>query len=399
MKGVTVNAERVDLVEPSIIKTEEQYRQALAAVEQLASEDPPADSPAGARLELLAKLVEDYEKTRYPFAQPDPVDAIVFRMEQQGLRQKDLAEMLGGKNRASEVLARKRPLTLPMIRALSEALEIPPALLIREPSAPYDAAGRSAAAPSDRAVVADWLTRVRKRAAADAALRGRFRAGDLNEDLIRYVVRLSWMDKGPRLAMEFLAERGIAVVIEPAPPRSRIDGAALLGRSGAPVIALTLRQDRLDQFWSTLVHELVHAWKHLGSEHDQAIVDEDIETFGEDGIEREAHDLTAELLIPHAVWARSAAAQDPNEETIRALAAELQISPAIVAGRAGVTKFAGQRRLRAILPALDSNLLQRPEGLLAAPEEQTRDGQADERHPRDAITDAGLIRKDVIRDG
>ena len=349
MKGVTVNAERVDLVEQSIIKTEEQYRQALAAVEQLASEDPPADSPAGARLELLAKLVEDYEKTRYPFAQPDPVDAIVFRMEQQGLRQKDLAEMLGGKNRASEVLARKRPLTLPMIRALSEALEIPPALLIREPKAPYDVAGRSAAAPSDRAVVADWLTRVRKRAAADAALRGRFRAGDLNEDLIRYVVRLSWMDKGPRLAMECLAERGIAVVIEPTPPRSRIDGAALVGRGGAPVIALTLRQDRLDQFWSTLVHELVHAWKHLGSEHDQAIVDEDIETCGEDGIEREAHDLTAELLIPRAVWARSAAAQDPNEETIRALAEELQISPAIVAGRAGVTKFAGQRRLRALL--------------------------------------------------
>ena len=354
MKGVTVNAERVDLVEPSIIKTEEQYRQALAAVEQLASEDPPADSPAGARLELLAKLVEDYEKTRYPFAQPDPVDAIVFRMEQQGLRQKDLAEMLGGKNRASEVLARKRPLTLPMIRALSEALEIPPALLIREPSAPYDVAGRSA--------VADWLTRVRKRAAADAALRGRFRAGDLTEDLIRYVVRLSWMDKGPRLAMEFLAERGIAVVIEPAPPTTRIDGAALVGHGGAPVIALTLRQDRLDQFWSTLVHELVHAWKHLGREHDQAIVDEDIETFGGDGIEREAHDLTAELLIPRAVWARSAAAQNPTEETIRALAAELQISPAIVAGRAGVTKFAGRRRARAMLAELD-RIRDRPEAV------------------------------------
>lgn len=350
MKRATVNAERVDTLEPSIIKTEEQYRRALAAVEQLAAEDPPADSPAGARLELLAKLVEDYEKTRYPFAQPDPVDAIVFRMEQQGLRQKDLAEMLGGKNRASEVLARKRPLTLPMIRALSEALEIPAALLIREPAAPYDVAGRSEAAVSaPRTAVADWLARMRERAAADAALRGRFRPGDLNDALIRYVVRLSWMDKGPRRAVEFLAERGIAVVIEPAPPRTRIDGAAMLGRSGAPVIALTLRQDRLDQFWSTLVHELVHAWKHLDGVRDQAIVDEDIETCGEDGIEREAHDLTAELLIPRAAWARSAASQDPNEETIRALAAELQISPAIVAGRAGITNFAGQRRARAIL--------------------------------------------------
>jgi HTH-type transcriptional regulator / antitoxin HigA len=82
----------------------------------LAAEDPPIDSDAGARLELLAKFVDEYERTRYPFARPDPVDAIVFRMEQQGLRQKDVAAMLGGENRASEVLAPKRPLTLAMIR-------------------------------------------------------------------------------------------------------------------------------------------------------------------------------------------------------------------------------------------------------------------------------------------
>ena len=68
-------------------------------------------------MELLAKLVEDYEKVRFPFEKPDAVEAIQFRMEQQGLRQKDLAD--GGKNRASEILARKRPLTIPMIRALS----------------------------------------------------------------------------------------------------------------------------------------------------------------------------------------------------------------------------------------------------------------------------------------
>ena len=71
------------------------------------------------------------------FAKPDPIDAILFRMEERGLRQKDLARVLGGKNRASEVLARKRPLTLPMIRALHEKLDIPPALLIREPAGVY----------------------------------------------------------------------------------------------------------------------------------------------------------------------------------------------------------------------------------------------------------------------
>jgi HTH-type transcriptional regulator/antitoxin HigA len=126
-------------MEPRIIKTEEQYQLYLTEIEALALDDPPLDSPAGERLELLAKLVEDYERARFEFARPDPIDAIRFRMEQQGLRQKDIADLLGGKNRASEVLARKRPLTLPMIRALYEHLDIPPTLLIREPRTAYAA--------------------------------------------------------------------------------------------------------------------------------------------------------------------------------------------------------------------------------------------------------------------
>jgi HTH-type transcriptional regulator / antitoxin HigA len=124
-------------MEPRIIKTEAQYRAALAVVERLAAEDPVAGSADGDRLELLAKLVEDYEKERYRFAHPDPVEAILFRMQEQGLKQKDLVDILGGKNRVSEVLARKRGLTLPMIRALYEKLAIPTELLIREPAATY----------------------------------------------------------------------------------------------------------------------------------------------------------------------------------------------------------------------------------------------------------------------
>src|SRR5215207_1827126 len=122
-------------VEPRIIKTDEQHLAFLAEVERLAILDPDPDSPQGLRLELLAMLVESYEKVRYAFAKPDPVEALAFRMEQQGLRQKDIAPLLGGKNRASEVLSRKRPLTLPMIRAVYERLDVPAELLIREPSA------------------------------------------------------------------------------------------------------------------------------------------------------------------------------------------------------------------------------------------------------------------------
>lgn len=127
-------------LEPRIIRTDEQHREFLAEVERLGVLDPDPESAKGLRLELLAKLVEDYEKVRFAFAKPDPVDAILFRMEQQGLRQKDIAPFLGGKNRASEVLARKRSLTLPMIRALYEELAIPPGLLIREPKADYSVA-------------------------------------------------------------------------------------------------------------------------------------------------------------------------------------------------------------------------------------------------------------------
>jgi HTH-type transcriptional regulator / antitoxin HigA len=121
------------MLEPKIIKTDDQYRAYLAEVDRLAADDPAPGTPDGDRLELLAKLVEDYEKERFRFKRPDPIDAIRFRMEEQGLRQADLAPLLGGRNRVSEVLAGKRPLTVAAIRALSDALHIPADLLVREP--------------------------------------------------------------------------------------------------------------------------------------------------------------------------------------------------------------------------------------------------------------------------
>ncbi len=120
-----------------IIKTKQQYRSYLEEVDRLVALDPDPRTAEGARLELLAKLVEDYEKEHFKFRKPDPVDAILFRMEQQGLRQTDLAAIVGGKSRASEILSRKRPLTLAMIRALREKLGIPSELLIQEPRAEY----------------------------------------------------------------------------------------------------------------------------------------------------------------------------------------------------------------------------------------------------------------------
>ena len=115
-------------MELRVIKTPQQYRRYLELARRLVRRDPHPASREGARLELLANLIEDYEKERFKFRTPDPVEAILFRMEQQGLRQTDLAVIVGGKNRASEILSR---------RALHAKLGIPSDLLIRQPTAEY----------------------------------------------------------------------------------------------------------------------------------------------------------------------------------------------------------------------------------------------------------------------
>jgi HTH-type transcriptional regulator/antitoxin HigA len=112
------------------IRTKTDYRAALKEIETLMS--ARADTPEGERLDVLATLVEAYEKKHYRFDLPDPVEAIKFRMEQSGLGPKDLVPMIGQINRVYEVLNRKRPLTLQMIRRLHRDLGIPAESLIKE---------------------------------------------------------------------------------------------------------------------------------------------------------------------------------------------------------------------------------------------------------------------------
>ena len=117
-------------MKPKIIKTEEEYTEALARVEALM--DAKLGSLKEEELELWSLLVERYEQEHFPVDLPDPVEAIKFRMEQEGLRQKDLAKYFPRKNRVSEVLNHKRPLSIGMIRALHRGLGIPAEVLLRE---------------------------------------------------------------------------------------------------------------------------------------------------------------------------------------------------------------------------------------------------------------------------
>jgi HTH-type transcriptional regulator / antitoxin HigA len=112
------------------IHDETDYEAVLAEVDTLMDAAP--GTARGDRLDVLVTLVEAYEARRWPIGQPDPIDAIKVRMEQKNLRQKDLEPMIGSRGRVSEVLSRKRSLTLPMIRRLSKGLDLPADILIRE---------------------------------------------------------------------------------------------------------------------------------------------------------------------------------------------------------------------------------------------------------------------------
>ncbi len=114
------------------IKTEANYEAALEELETLMNAEP--DTPEGDRLDVLTTLIEAWEEKHHGIEDPDPIEAILHRMEALGLARKDLEPMIGTRARVSEVLSRKRPLTINMIRKLNEEMRIPAEVLIR----PYD---------------------------------------------------------------------------------------------------------------------------------------------------------------------------------------------------------------------------------------------------------------------
>jgi HTH-type transcriptional regulator / antitoxin HigA len=130
------------------IRNEEDYEAALAEVDALMDAAP--GTPEGDRLDVLVTLIEAYEARHWNIDPPDPIDAIRVRMEQKNLRQRDLVPMIGSRGRVSEVLSRKRSLTLPMIRRLAEGLDIGADVLIQETPRPPRRRATSRRRPSAR---------------------------------------------------------------------------------------------------------------------------------------------------------------------------------------------------------------------------------------------------------
>lgn len=373
-------------METKVIRNDAEYKAYVKEIQLLMEIRSDLNNSEINRLEVLSILIEAYENGKYPVEPPDPIDAILFRMEEKGLKQADLVPYFGTSSRVSEVLNRKRPLTVQMIRAVSLGLGISTDTLIGlgsilpvaekeeidwkkfpikemmsrgwiEPLAGRNgksaeglvkafisSAGLQFGAASFRRTLSGeakapttvyalyaWLARVIQRARKASDAIGTFEREKLTSGFLRELAQMSWSERGPLLAVEYLQKHGILVIIEPQLKGTQVDGAALRDIDGRPIIALTLRYDRLDNFWFTLLHEVAHVWKHLDNA-EEAFVD-DLNINSEDRREAEANRLAGEALIPRLVWRRSSAFISPSKESIMKLARDLRIHPAIIAGR------------------------------------------------------------------
>jgi HTH-type transcriptional regulator/antitoxin HigA len=159
----------------------------------------------------------------------------------------------------------------------------------------------------------------------------KYRQSTITSEWLTGLVHLSRHEDGPKRAIEYLQHSGIRVVVEPHLPQTHLDGAAFLLTDRSPVVGMTLRYDRLDNFWFVLIHELIHVVRHLHKDGVQSIFD-DLDAEAGD-IEREADALASEILVPQERWETALARYVRSEDTIKDFADELSVHPAIVAGK------------------------------------------------------------------
>lgn len=369
-----------------LIKSMQDYEKALAMIEELIKLDPDVDTSEGEKLELMTLLVEDYESKNFEQMIPDPIEAIKFRMEQENLSPRDLIPYLGSRSKVSEVLSGKRSLTISMMQAIHNGLGIPAKILLQnyenselnkfdiewERFPIHDMVARgwiqesisdvsnnieevirkffipleSLTAPvvlyrmtnhirsarkMDKYSLVAWTARVMIKAQEDLPPVN-YIPGTVTINFMQEVVRLSLPENGPLLARDFLRKYGIHLIIEPHLPRTHLDGSTIMNIPERPLIALTLRHDRTDNFWFTLMHELAHLSLHFSKESTQFYDDLDVE--GKDDLyEQDADKLASEALIPQYEWKKSPASNLRSPEAANHLANKIGIHPAIVAGR------------------------------------------------------------------
>ena len=163
------------------------------------------------------------------------------------------------------------------------------------------------------------------------SLENKYKQKTITKEWLTKLARLSCADDWKKRVIEYLQDSGIRLVIESHLPNTYLDGAAFLLSDGSPVIGMTLRYDRIDNFWFVLFHELIHVMKHLRKDLVESIFD-DLDVEAGD-IEKEADEQAGETLVPEDKWETALARYLRSEDSIINFANELGIHPAIVAGK------------------------------------------------------------------
>ena len=198
------------------------------------------------------------------------------------------------------------------------------------PNALHRRSVRAGSSPQQAALLA-WEARVSTLAERRAPL-GKFHRSALDRSWLRHLVGLSIFEDGPQRAEAWLRESGVVLVVEPHLPGTLLDGAALRTGGDVFVVALTIRHDRLDNFWFTLLHEVGHLALHISAGQYQAIFDE-TETPDKSPIEDEADLFAQEALLPSELWKTCVSRFTRTDRAVQTDAAKLGVHPAIIAGR------------------------------------------------------------------
>jgi HTH-type transcriptional regulator/antitoxin HigA len=327
-------------------------------------------------IEVLTTLIEQYEERFARLDAPDPIAAIKFRMEEKGLTPRQLEPFVGSRARVSEVLTGKRSLSIDMIRSLHEGLGIPYSSLVARPrksesfeeisgnairhlntlgfsldrdeiphfipsslqgTAPSALLRKTrtqrAASKTDQGALLLWQAAVLQRAEA-LKVHNKFNRSQFSQASLRKLAKLSSKIDGIKRVLDSLSRLGIAVIVMPSLPGTFLDGAAMVTAANAPVVGLTLRHDRADNFWFTLLHELSHICLHYDILVDghTAFVD-DMEILSDGGPEQEADALAQESLIPSSILEQVVWSQDSNLDDITTVSARALVPVTVVAGR------------------------------------------------------------------
>lgn len=321
--------------------------------------------------EVLQALIEKWERSQHSIEAATPAQAIKFRMQQTGLSQRDLIPYLGSKSRVSEILNGQRQPTVDQIRALHQHLGIPVTSLIgsfkHEPAAGPSSSSMAAEETlrklgviKSKENLAGFVSRSKVSAPAVAMLRKtRTERTNAKTDLAaleawcaaalgraekvaikkikisdpkkaaRRLAQLSALPDWQDQIVTALHGMGIILIILEHLPGTFLDGAAMCRSDGIPVIALTLRHDRLDNFWFTLLHEFAHVVCHLGP--DRQLILDDLDVASSETIEAEADAFARNALIPSTIW--KPIVEDSSTEEIIDAAEKAGVHPAIAAGR------------------------------------------------------------------